>query len=81
MFIDFVKFLDLTVNERLIFHPQGLKLDRESGRKGYLLGAMDLSIAWGNDTRYWEWGHVPESTSSSLLMLGLFKGKSTKQPI
>ncbi|KAJ0693970.1 putative phloem protein [Helianthus annuus] len=50
----------------------GLKLDRESGRKCYLLGAMDLSIAWGNDTRYWEWGHVPESRSSSLSMLGFF---------
>ncbi|KAF5765480.1 putative phloem protein [Helianthus annuus] len=39
----------------------GLKLDRESGRKRYMLGARDLSIAWGNDARYWEWGHVPES--------------------
>ncbi|KAF5765478.1 putative phloem protein [Helianthus annuus] len=71
-FIDFVIFLDLTVNVRLIFHPQGLKLDRQSGRKCYLLGAMDLSIAWGNDTRYWEWGHIPESRSSSLSMLGFF---------
>ncbi|KAI7732030.1 hypothetical protein M8C21_009691, partial [Ambrosia artemisiifolia] len=43
----------------------GLKLDRESGRKCYMLGARNLSIAWGNDTRYWEWGHVPESRSPS----------------
>ncbi|XP_076901800.1 putative F-box protein PP2-B12 [Bidens hawaiensis] len=39
----------------------GLKLDKESGKKCYMLGARDLSIAWGDDTRYWEWGHVPES--------------------
>lgn len=26
-----------------------------------MLGARDLSIAFGSDTRYWEWRHVPES--------------------
>ncbi|KAJ0693968.1 putative phloem protein [Helianthus annuus] len=39
----------------------GLKLDKESGRKCYMLGTRNLSIAWGGDTRYWEWGHSPES--------------------
>ncbi|XP_076901801.1 putative F-box protein PP2-B12 [Bidens hawaiensis] len=39
----------------------GFKLDKESGRKCYMIGARDLSIAFGNDTRYWEWSHVPES--------------------
>ncbi|CAH1424869.1 unnamed protein product [Lactuca virosa] len=27
----------------------------------YMLGANDLSIEWQDDTRYWEWGHIPES--------------------
>ncbi|KAI7733349.1 hypothetical protein M8C21_004476 [Ambrosia artemisiifolia] len=39
----------------------GLKLDRESGKKCLMLGARKLSITWSDDTRYWEWGHVPES--------------------
>ncbi|KAD5960441.1 hypothetical protein R6Q59_013552 [Mikania micrantha] len=39
----------------------GFKLDKESGRKCYLVGARDLSIIWSNDTRYWVWGNVPES--------------------
>ncbi|XP_076917664.1 putative F-box protein PP2-B12 [Bidens hawaiensis] len=39
----------------------GLKLDKESGKKCYMLGAKGLSIVWGDDSRYWEWGHVPES--------------------
>ncbi|KAJ0779367.1 putative phloem protein [Helianthus annuus] len=33
----------------------------ESGRKCYMLGVRNLSIVWGGDTRYWEWGHSPES--------------------
>ncbi|XP_071706444.1 putative F-box protein PP2-B12 [Rutidosis leptorrhynchoides] len=36
------------------------RLDKESGKKTYMLGARELSIAWQDDTRYWEWGHVPE---------------------
>nr|XP_043620855.1 putative F-box protein PP2-B12 [Erigeron canadensis] len=39
----------------------GFKLDKESGKKCYMLSARDLSIAWQNDTRYWEWGRIPES--------------------
>ncbi|KAI3751346.1 hypothetical protein L2E82_22429 [Cichorium intybus] len=37
------------------------QLDKESGKKCYMLGAKELSIAWQGDTRYWEWGHVPEA--------------------
>lgn len=39
----------------------GFKLDKASGKKCYMLGARDLSIAWQDDNRYWEWRHVPES--------------------
>ncbi|XP_071736348.1 putative F-box protein PP2-B12 isoform X2 [Rutidosis leptorrhynchoides] len=37
------------------------KLDKETGKKCYMLGARDLSIAWQDDARYWEWGPVPGS--------------------
>ncbi|KAI3518518.1 hypothetical protein L1887_07323 [Cichorium endivia] len=42
------------------------QLDKESGKKCYMLGAKQLSIAWQDDTRYWEWGNVPGSRSLSL---------------
>lgn len=30
-----------------------------------MLGARDLSIAWQDDTRYWEWGCIAETRSLS----------------
>ncbi|KAD5960443.1 hypothetical protein E3N88_11915 [Mikania micrantha] len=47
----------------------GFKLDKESGRKCYLVGARDLSIIWGNDTRYWVWANVPESRFEEVAIL------------
>ncbi|KAI3704255.1 hypothetical protein L1987_74471 [Smallanthus sonchifolius] len=48
----------------------GFKLDIESGGKCYMLGARDLSIAWGNDTCYWEWGHA---TGSRFAEVGILR--------
>ncbi|KAL8240199.1 hypothetical protein R6Q59_013554 [Mikania micrantha] len=47
----------------------GFKLDKESGRKCYLVGARDLSITWDNDTRYWVWGNVLESRFEEVAIL------------
>ncbi|PWA74469.1 F-box domain, Phloem protein 2-like protein [Artemisia annua] len=54
----------------------GFKLDKDSGKKCYMLGARDLSIAWHDDTRYWERGHVPESRFAEVAILR--EGKITK---
>ncbi|KAL7613121.1 hypothetical protein Lser_V15G05939 [Lactuca serriola] len=45
------------------------QLDKESGKKCYMLGARGLSIAWKDDTRYWEWGHIPESRFPEVCIL------------
>lgn len=53
-------YLFLSDSHILLDHGRlAFKLDKESGKKCYMLGARDLSIAWQDDTRYWEWGHVP----------------------
>ncbi|KAL4596012.1 hypothetical protein ACB092_12G133200 [Castanea dentata] len=38
-------------------------LDKLSGKKCYHLPARELTIAWGNDPRYWRWVSLPESRS------------------
>nr|GEV02562.1 hypothetical protein [Tanacetum cinerariifolium] len=47
----------------------GFKLDMDSGKTCYMLGAKDLSIAWHDDTRYWERAHVPESRFAEVAIL------------
>ncbi|KAF5812818.1 putative phloem protein [Helianthus annuus] len=44
-------------------------LDKESGKKCYMMRARDLHIAWENDDRYWIWGHLPESRFEEVAML------------
>nr|GFA23434.1 F-box domain, phloem protein 2-like protein [Tanacetum cinerariifolium] len=54
------------------------KLDTNSGKKCYIIGARELSITWHDDTRYWKWGHVPESrpgVSASKVDIGLGGGR------
>ncbi|XP_006291389.2 F-box protein PP2-B1 [Capsella rubella] len=36
-------------------------LDKTSGKKCYMLAAMDLTIIWGDSPAYWQWITVPES--------------------
>nr|XP_023897431.1 F-box protein PP2-B10-like [Quercus suber] len=36
-------------------------LDKLNGKKCYLLSARELTIAWGDDSRYWRWVSLPES--------------------
>lgn len=45
------------------------QLDKESGKKCYMLGAKELSIVWQDDTRYWEWAHIPESRFPEVCIL------------
>uniref|UniRef100_A0A1J3I5V7 F-box protein PP2-B1 n=1 Tax=Noccaea caerulescens TaxID=107243 RepID=A0A1J3I5V7_NOCCA len=36
-------------------------LEKSSGKKCYMLSAMDLTIVWGDSPAYWQWITVPES--------------------
>nr|KAJ0221195.1 hypothetical protein LSAT_V11C200065800 [Lactuca sativa] len=45
------------------------QLDKESGKKCYMLGAKELSITWQHDTQYWEWTHIPESRFPEVCIL------------
>ncbi|KAA0049161.1 putative F-box protein PP2-B12 [Cucumis melo var. makuwa] len=36
-------------------------LEKESGRKCYMIGARDLDIIWGNSPQYWTWKSFPTS--------------------
>lgn len=44
-------------------------LDKSSGKKCYLMRARELSIAWMDDTHYWEWRPIPESRFSEVALL------------
>ncbi|KFK33433.1 hypothetical protein AALP_AA5G012900 [Arabis alpina] len=36
-------------------------LEKSSGKKCYMLSAMDLTIVWGDSPAYWQWVSLPES--------------------
>ncbi|XP_010694669.2 putative F-box protein PP2-B12 isoform X2 [Beta vulgaris subsp. vulgaris] len=40
---------------------QSFSLNKQSGKKCYMIGARDLTIAWGDTPQYWSWKVVPES--------------------
>ncbi|XVF41560.1 hypothetical protein PTKIN_Ptkin01aG0289400 [Pterospermum kingtungense] len=40
---------------------KSLSLERESGKKCYMLSARDLLIVWGDTPTYWRWVSIPES--------------------
>ncbi|XP_057467514.1 F-box protein PP2-B1-like, partial [Actinidia eriantha] len=44
-------------------------LDRQSGKRCYMLGERGLSIAWGNNTDYWKWVAHPDSRFSEVAQL------------
>ncbi|XP_022146912.1 F-box protein At2g02240-like [Momordica charantia] len=44
-------------------------LEKESGRRCYMIGARDLDIIWGNSTEYWTWKSLPESRFSQVAEL------------
>ncbi|KAL6971101.1 hypothetical protein U1Q18_030783 [Sarracenia purpurea var. burkii] len=44
-------------------------LDRESGKKCYMLPARELSIIWGNTPQYWTWVSLPTSRFSEVAQL------------
>ncbi|CAI9271338.1 unnamed protein product [Lactuca saligna] len=61
----------LLSNSHILLHPGNLsfQLDKESGKKCYMLGAKELSITWQHDTQYWEWTHIPESRFPEVCIL------------
>ncbi|XAR48854.1 hypothetical protein NMG60_11031819 [Bertholletia excelsa] len=44
-------------------------LDKESGKKCYMLGARKLLIAWGDTPRYWRWRSLPQSRFPEVAIL------------
>ncbi|EOA35585.1 hypothetical protein CARUB_v10020797mg [Capsella rubella] len=63
---------DLTTRKQLFFslahNPLLLNdshlsfwLERKSGNKCYMMAARSLSIAWGDDQRYWHWITLPDT--------------------
>ncbi|KAL4567105.1 hypothetical protein LXL04_022679 [Taraxacum kok-saghyz] len=55
-------YLFLSDSHILLDHGHlSFHVDKESGKKCYMLGAKELSIAWQDDSRYWEWRNIPES--------------------
>ena len=43
--------------------------DERNGKKSYMVGAKDLTIAFGNDSRNWEWRFEDDSRYESALLL------------
>ncbi|KAJ4841174.1 hypothetical protein Tsubulata_024303 [Turnera subulata] len=44
-------------------------LDKESGKKQYVIGARRLAITWGDTPSYWNWKSLPESRFSEVAKL------------
>jgi len=42
---------------------------REKKKKSFMLSARSLSIAWGDDKRYWDWINMPDSRLASISFL------------
>ncbi|XP_045809089.1 F-box protein PP2-B11-like [Trifolium pratense] len=58
------KALYLALSDRPIIVDNGKKsfqLDRKSGKRCYMLAARSLTIAWGDDRRYWNWIAMSDS--------------------
>ena len=48
---------------------QGFWLEKQSGKKCYMLAARELSITWGDTPEYWTWTSIPESRFSEVAFL------------
>ncbi|PQM37763.1 putative F-box protein PP2-B12 [Prunus yedoensis var. nudiflora] len=46
-----------------------MALEKQSGKKCYMVGARGLSIIWGDTPRYWQWISLPESRFSQVAKL------------
>ncbi|XP_034684118.1 F-box protein PP2-B10-like [Vitis riparia] len=44
-------------------------LEKQSGKKCYMLAARELSITWGDTPEYWTWTSIPESRFSEVAFL------------
>ncbi|EOY05345.1 hypothetical protein QUC31_016813 [Theobroma cacao] len=61
---------------RLSLHPlllengsKSFQLEKETGKKCYMLGARALSIIWEDEPEYWGWTSIPESRFSEAAKL------------
>ncbi|KAJ4943999.1 hypothetical protein NE237_000167 [Protea cynaroides] len=64
------QFLHLCDNPLLIDNgTKTLALEKCNGKKCYMIGAKELSIAWGDTPMYWNWPSRPESRFSEVAEL------------
>ncbi|KAL9272077.1 putative F-box protein PP2-B2 [Drosera capensis] len=72
MVVDSKKELYRQLVERPLIVDGGRKafrLDKETGKKCYMIAARDLHIVWSDTPRYWEWSSLPESRFSEVAEL------------
>ncbi|KAE8650310.1 putative F-box protein PP2-B12 [Cucumis sativus] len=58
------KALYFRLSDHLLFIGSGnssFVLEKESGKKCYMIGARDLEIVWGSSPAYWTWQSIPTS--------------------
>nr|XP_048332807.1 F-box protein PP2-B10-like [Ziziphus jujuba var. spinosa] len=60
-------FLHLSDNSIIIDSDKNMsfKIDKESGKKCFMIGARTLSIAWGDTLAYWRWISLPAESRFS----------------
>ncbi|KAJ4955528.1 hypothetical protein NE237_012311 [Protea cynaroides] len=64
------QFLHLCDNPLLIDNgTKTFALEKSSGKKCFMIGAKELSIAWGGTPMYWNWPSLPESRFSEVAEL------------
>ncbi|GAB2218533.1 hypothetical protein Droror1_Dr00001760 [Drosera rotundifolia] len=72
MVVDSKKELYRRLVERPLIVDGGRKafrLDKETGKKCYMIAARDLRIVWSDTPRYWKWSSLPESRFSEVAEL------------
>ncbi|KAM6544704.1 hypothetical protein CsatB_025440 [Cannabis sativa] len=66
-------YFHLSSNPTLIGDDRNLSfgIDRESGKKCFMVGARKLEIIWGDTPHYWRWISLPESRFPEVALLNV----------
>ncbi|XP_030508609.2 F-box protein PP2-B10-like [Cannabis sativa] len=66
-------YFHLSRNPILIGHDRNLSfwIDRESGKKCFMVGGRKLEIIWGDKPHYWRWISLPESRFPEVALLNV----------
>ncbi|KAF4347319.1 hypothetical protein G4B88_030257 [Cannabis sativa] len=68
-------YFHLSSNPTLIGDDRNLSfsIDRESGKKCFMVGARKLEIIWGDTSHYWRWITLPESRFPEVALLNVLE--------